>query len=340
MARASNSARSKLWAVGIVWAVAVVSLVFVVILRLVTAADGLGGSERAGLALKLAGGICAVAAITALGLTNVFLLMYVSNLQANNASMLDDIRRLMSSQTNNLAVLTQISENLLLSDSVKSVAFREKDRMVLEEAIEQDMRMEKWDSATLLIDEFAERFGSKQQAEELRKKLQYYKNATIEEKIDDSVKHIESLWLIHHYDEAEREVTALARLYPESAKVRGLEGQTEARRQAHKTELLARWDKAVKSNDVEQGVELLKLLDNYLTPTEAAALEESARGVFQAKLHNMGVQFSLFVTEKRWDKALKLGREIIEEFPNSRMAQEVREKLSILQQRAEAQTQG
>ena len=40
---------------------------------------------------------------------------------------------------------------------------------------------------------------------------------------------------------------------------------------------------------------------------EAAALEESARGVFRARLHKMGVQFSLFVTEKAWNKALKLG---------------------------------
>ncbi len=102
----------------------------------------------------------------------------------------------------------------------------------------------------------------------------------------------------------------------------------------HKKELLARWDKAVQDNDVEQGVELLKLLDQHLTPTEAAALEESARGVFKAKLHNMGVQFSLFVTEKKWSRALKIGREIIDEYPNSRMAQEVRDKLEVLEKRA------
>ena len=75
-------------------------------------------------------------------------------------------------------------------------------------------------------------------------------------------------------------------------------------------------------------------MDNYLTPTEAAALEESARDVFRARLHNMGVQFSLFVTEQAWHKALKLGKEIIREYPNSRMAEEVRQKIDTLKQRA------
>ena len=87
-------------------------------------------------------------------------------------------------------------------------------------------------------------------------------------------------------------------------------------------------------DDLDQGVDVLKLLDGFLTPTEGAALKESARGVFRAKLQKLGVQFSLFVTEKKWTQALELGNEIIAEFPNSRMAQEVRERLQILHQRA------
>ena len=126
----------------------------------------------------------------------------------------------------------------------------------------------------------------------------------------------------------------MAKMYPQSDRVQALEGQTNKRQQEHKKDLLARWDKAVKNNDVDQGVELLKLLDNYLTPTEAAALEESARGVFKAKLHHMGVEFTKFVTEKEWSQALKLGKEIIQEFPNTRMAQEVRDKLPVLEERA------
>jgi hypothetical protein len=86
---------------------------------------------------------------------------------------------------------------------------------------------------------------------------------------------------------------------------------------------------------VDKGIEILRELDQYLTKNEAAALEESARGVFRTKLHNMGLQFSLAVTEHNWRDALALGRQIMEEFPNSRMASEVRERIGILTKRAE-----
>ena len=65
--------------------------------------------------------------------------------------MITDLRRLAMGQTKNEALLTNISENLLLSDAIKSVAFREKDRSVLQDAIRQDIHREKWDSAQLLI---------------------------------------------------------------------------------------------------------------------------------------------------------------------------------------------
>ena len=94
-------------------------------------------------------------------------------------------------------------------------------------------------------------------------------------------------------------------------------------RTARKKLLLQQWDEAVQRNEVDRGIEVLKDLDKYLTASEVAAFEESARGVFRAKLHNLGVQFSLLVAEKVWDRALGVAEEIISEFPNSRMAQEI-----------------
>jgi len=47
------------------------------------------------------------------------------------------------------------------------------------------------------------------------------------------------------------------------------------------------------------------------------------------------VQFSLAVADHSWKEALAVSRQIMEEFPNSRMAQEVRERLEVLTQRAE-----
>ena len=330
-----NGHKTGLLLVAVCWSIALLALVCAVATHLHSPAEPPSAAPASAELLRIALAVCAISSLLGLALTACFVVDNLAAIRAGDVSMVNDLRRLLSSQTNTQALLTQISESLLLSDAIKSVAFRDKDRMVLEDAIQQDMRMEKWDSAALLIEEMASRFGSKQQAQELRDKLEHLRNATIEEKNNDAIKHIESLWLIHHYDEAEREVTALHRLYPDNPRIQALLGQTEQRRQGDKKELLARWDRAVQNNDVDQGIELLKLLDNYLTPTEGAALKESARGVIQAKLHNLGVKFSMYVTDKRWDQALKVGREIIAEFPNSRMAQEVRERLSVLEQRAQ-----
>lgn len=282
---------------------------------------------------------------SAIGLAILFLLLagvltilkligICQNLHGSGEIMVANLRRLLGSESQKQAILIQISENILLSDAIKSVAFREKDSSVLREAIQEDIRTEQWDSAGVLIDALEERFGCTAEAEQLREDLRRHRLASTEEKIDSAVQHVESMWMIHRYEEALRESEKLARVYPQSEKVIQLKEKTGIRRQAHKKELLARWDEAVKKNDFEQGVELLKLLDNYLAPSEAAALEETAREVFRGKLQNYAVQFTMSVTEKQWSKSLEVGRKIIEEFPNTRIAQEVREKMDILEKRA------
>ncbi len=278
------------------------------------------------------------AGVLAFGVGAVFCLLanlrYLRRLSINSESMVGDIRQMRSGTTQYEAQLTQINENLLLSDAIKSIAFRDKDRDVLQTAIKTDIRKEMWHSAEMLIEELDKNFACPEEAQRLRQEMEQYRNASIQEKIEGSIKNIESLWMIHSYEEAEKQVEILQKLYSGNELVKSLNGKSEQLKQEHKRLLLDRWDRAIKNNDYEQGVEIIKLLDNYLSASEAAALEESARGVFRAKLHNMGVQFSLNVTNKDWARAMKIGKQIIEEYPNTRMAQEVREKQNILEQRA------
>ena len=275
-----------------------------------------------------------VTATAGLAISFFFLLIYLHKLHAAGLSISEELIRLQTGQKQNEAVLTHISENLLLCDAIKSVAFREKDRAVLLDAIKQDIGKKQWESATILINELEQRFGCREEAIKLREQIQQERYSVIQKKIDSVLEHVESLWLIHNYADAEKEIAKLIQLYPDNELALKMQGQSQQRRDEHKKELFARWDEAVKNNDIDQGVDILNLLDSYLSPEEAAAMEESARNVFRAKLHNMGVQFSLFVTGKKWNQALKVGLEIIAEYPNSRMAQEVQEKLKILEEKA------
>jgi hypothetical protein len=68
------------------------------------------------------------------------------------------------------------------------------------------------------------------------------------------------------------------------------------------------------------------------------ALQESASSVFRTKLHNLGVQFTMAVTERKWTEAFETGRRIVQDFPNSRMAIEIRTRLDILHEHARKQS--
>ena len=136
-----------------------------------------------------------------------------------------------------------------------------------------------------------------------------------------------------------REAQRILQAIPDNAKIAAMPQKIEAARIRHKRDLLQTYGELVRKNDIDGSIELLKQLDRYLSPQEAAALQDSARGIFRAKLHNIGVQFAIRVAEGQWAEAVASGEEIIQNYPNSRMAHEVRAKLDLLRQRANAPAQ-
>jgi hypothetical protein len=122
--------------------------------------------------------------------------------------------------------------------------------------------------------------------------------------------------------------------FPWDPQAQNLPAEIENRRQGHKKQLLDSWHDAVNRHDVDGSIEILKKLDLYLTPAEAESMQETARQVFKDKLLLLGQQFTLAVRDHRWHEAIELGETIAREFPNSRMAEEVREKMGLLRERA------
>ncbi len=133
------------------------------------------------------------------------------------------------------------------------------------------------------------------------------------------------------------QIEGLIKAFPNADAARVLRQKLFVAKGKHKKVLLSAWDESVKEQDTDRGLEILKQLDLYLTPNEALALQEAAKDIFKSKLHNLGVQFSLAVSDRNWDDALKVGQQIIEDFPNSRMSGEIREKLSVLKQNVAVQ---
>lgn len=250
---------------------------------------------------------------------------------ASAASRLRRIESLTGEVHADTAKLADLSQ---LSDQAKSLIFREREVEAFRESIHADLMRQDYKTAEALADAVESRFGYIEEASRLRQEIEESRKATLQEKIDAAVERIDSILARRDWAQALREASRIVKLFPDNEKVSSLPQRIEEARNDHKRRLLQRYGEAVRRNDVDRGIELLQELDLYLTPQEAAALEESARGVFRAKLHNLGVQFAISVTDARWGEAIATGEQIINEYPNTRMAAEVREKMDQLRARA------
>ena len=248
-----------------------------------------------------------------------------------NAEKLDNTVEMV---TRNRNLLGQISQGVRLSDAAKEIAFRDTDRLELAEAILAKLHQHDFDTTYTMIDEMAQRTAYKDLAEHLKRTTDKYRNATEEERINQIIAHVEKLSEQSHWSQATVVIERLISNFPHSEKAKAMPSRVQRQKSKRKRELLAAWDNAVKRQQTNESLEILKELDQYLTPSEGLALQESASSVFRTKLHNLGVQFSLAVSEKLWQKALRTGQQIIRDFPNSRMAHEIRSKMDILHERA------
>jgi len=229
---------------------------------------------------------------------------------------------------------SQLIDLASLTDQAKRLIYREHEAEALGEAVHHDLAQQDFDAAAGRIAEIARLPGFSVEVQRLRNELEAARKATHEEQVDAAVARVQQVIDRRDWARALREARELVRRYPRDPKIQELPRRIEAARNQPKRDLLQQYGEAVRQHDIDRGVALLRELDTYLTPQEAAALAESARGVFRAKLHNLGVQFALSVTDQRWSQAVAVGEQIVREYPNSRMAQEVREKMDLLKARA------
>jgi hypothetical protein len=231
-------------------------------------------------------------------------------------------------------MLTLISEQQLLSDRAKSVAFREKERDAIRRAIQEEIAHGNFEAAIALANEIEESFGLKQEADRFRQDISNRRADIVRRQINDAAAVIDRHCRAEQWQQATREAERLAELFPADEQARNLTADIERRRTSHKQQLIQAFQDARSRNDIDGSIEIVKQLDIYLSPTEAEAYQEQVRGVFKDKLNNLRAQFSLAVHDQHWADATRIGESIIRDFPNTQMAKEVREKMDALRQRA------
>jgi hypothetical protein len=247
---------------------------------------------------------------------------------------LDNLAELLV-RNNNL--LTQVTQAVHLSDAAKEIVFQQTEQMHLGEAALNKLHQHDFEAAEVMIIAMEQTPRYKELGARLRKMAEKYHTATEEGRVQQIIAHVDQLMDQAFWAQAAVQIENLIKMFPYSDKAKSMTSRLQERKDMRKGELLYEWDKAVLSKETDRSLDILKELDQYLTPSEALALQESASTVFRTKLHNLGVQFTMSVTERKWADAFETGRRIVQDFPNSRMAIEIRSRLDILRDHARKQ---
>ena len=238
---------------------------------------------------------------------------------------------------NLMTLLHSVNERLLLSETAKRIAYRHEDIELLRSTIKTDIEKNDFDAALVLVSEIGTTYGHKEEAEEYRDQIIAARTAEMEHKVDSALSKLDELLASQDFDGATKEALKIQRLYAESPRVRDVQRKVTHVREQYKHDLEREFLEAAKVDNVDRAVELLRELDKYLSEQEAAPFRETARGVIGKKRENLGVQFKIAVHDKEWLRAVTVGEQIIREFPNTRMADEVRSMLDLLRERAAGQ---
>jgi hypothetical protein len=312
------------------WHIVIICAALVIVVLLALFTDIFQKSERLQSLVWLLGALVFLSAL----LTMLSRLIKMLDALRDNSSKLEQVTGALEKIH---AGLTQINHSTRLSETAKAIAFRDVDKQSLREAVFYKLQQHNFDAAYDVIGEIAKRPEYKDLADQLQMEADRYRVATEQERINQVIAHIETLMNEYQWVRASSQIEGLINANPDCERAKAMRQELLDKKEGRKRTLLADWDDAVKRQETDRGLDILKELDMYLTPNEALALQEAARDVFRTKLHNLGVQFSIAVAEKRWTEALDIGGQIIIDFPNSKMAEEIRTKMDILQQKVQLQ---
>jgi len=268
------------------------------------------------------------------GVALTTIVLYLSELANHLSHCSGKLDQSLETQARHQTQLLQISQGVRISDKAKEIVFRDAEQIEMGEAVLYKLHQHDFDSAEAMIQAMEVQPRYSELAARLKKMSDKYRTATEEGRISQIIQYINGLLDQHLWSQAAAQIKNLIIMFPHSEKANMMTARLQERKNRYKRKLLLDWDKAVQSKQTDRSLEILKELDLYLSAADALALRESAASVFKTKLHNLGVEFQMAVSEKNWTQVLRAAKQIAQNFPNSRMAAEIRSKMDILQERA------
>lgn len=160
------------------------------------------------------------------------------------------------------------------------------------------------------------------------------RSESYELRVSEAITELEPLLAEHRWEDAADQVALIQKTYPHSNQISGLENQVKIAWRKAKQTLQRQFREAANRDDPERAMDLLKELDKYLTATDASEFTEIAKSVIEKLKANLSLRFRMAVNKRDWTAATKVGEQIIRQFPNAQMAQELRMKIDLLRERS------
>ena len=230
--------------------------------------------------------------------------------------------------------LDAILEAVQMSENAKRVLFRDRELSVLRNTVQEDIERGEFHSALVVCDQMSTVFGAVEESEVLRTKVQTIIHNFHDARICEEVEKLENMLADRKWVEAYQDAARLRRLFPESPQLHGLEQRISDVRIHYRHDLEARFLEAASCENVEQAMKLLRELDGYLTPDEARKFRDTATDVITKYRDTLGARFKMAVSDRRWEEAIEFGEVITQQFPNTKMAEEVQTMLETIRVRA------
>ncbi len=240
-----------------------------------------------------------------------------------------------AAQTTTDHLLQLIYEHSMLSDNAKRVLFRERELQLLRHAIEADIEHGDYNAGLTLCDDLMNLFGRRQEAEAYRGRILEARRVQYESQVHAALSHFDDILASRDWAAAHHEAARLKRLFPDAPAVQEIDQRILAARDQHKAELERQFLEAAEREDVPHAMDLLRQLDRYMSREEASRLSQTAQNIVAQHREHLSTQFKMAVSEHRWRDALQAGDAISREFPNSKMADEVRSMVEVLRIRAQ-----
>lgn len=235
-------------------------------------------------------------------------------------------------------LLHSLSQRMLVSETAKRVAYRVEDIRLLRETIEADLARKDFDAAMVLLELMSQTYGRLEEAEKFRERIDTLREAEIQVRVGHEVQRLDAMLERDEFARAATQAARIKRLFPTVQSVANIDAMVASAQERHKQELEREFRQAAARDDTPGAMKLLEQIDREFSHAEGLRIQDVAREVIAKQRENLRVQFEMAVHDQEWGHALTVGQEIIAKFPNTKMADEVRDRLDLLKERSAGQS--